>query len=363
MSEYNLRELLLSGHAPKHVKLLMAQGAVPLPAQEALELLVHLGSDDDEEISQQATETLNGWDESEIIALLRLRECPAIVLDFFADIQRPEHILQTILVNPSVSGETVARLAAAVSPALLDVIMDNRTRILESPAILEGIRRNPSATARVLGLAHEIETGFLEEKRKDYSIETAGETEAEAGEDSAAQTDVLDFEAEIAMLLSSPPPDIDLSLDGLLLESVDGDDSNISSRISTMPVRDKLKYAVFGTRELRAILIRDTNREVARAVLRSPKLKENEVETISAMRNVAEYILREIGNNRDWLKNTIIVNNLVKNPKTPSVIAQRLMPRLRTQELAIMARDRSLPDATRNNAKRLVKQRESKTGG
>jgi len=357
MSEYDLREMILSGRAPRNVRLLMAQGAMPLPAEETLELLVRLSGDDDEEISRQAVKTLDGWNESEILALLRLRDCPAVILDYFADPQRSEHVLQAIAANPSASGETIARMAASATQSVLESILDNRTRILEFPAILENIRRNPSANARILGLIQEIETEFLGEKRKDYSIESAVETEAES--DLAVLQDALDFEAEIAMLLSSPPPDADLSLEWLPLER-DAGDANIGGRITSMSAKEKIKYALFGTREVRAILIRDTNREVARAVLRSPKLKENEVEGIAAMRSVSEDVLREIGSSREWLKNTMIVHNLVKNPKTPATIAQRLMPRLRTHDLMLMTRDRSIPDATRNSALRLLKQRKAK---
>lgn len=357
--EYDLREMLLSGRAPKNVRLLMAQGAMPLPTQETLELLAYLISDEDAEISEQARKTLEGWNDSEIIALLRAKDCPAIILDSFADIKHSEHILQAVIANPSTSGETIARLAATARLTLLEAILDNRTRILEFPAILESIRRNPSADVRILGLVKEIETEFLGEKRKDYSIEYTRETKTDEKEDAAVHQDALDFEDEIAAFLSSPPPEADLSLDGLSLEA-DSDDANISSRIAAMPPKDKIKYALFGTREIRAILVRDTNREVARAVLRSPKIRENEVEAIAAMRSVSDEVLREIGTSRDWLRNSIIVNNLVKNPKTPSMIAQRLMPRLRTQELMLMTRDRSLPDATRNSAQRMVKQRAAK---
>ena len=366
MDEYDLRELVLSGHAPKNVRMMMAQGAAPLPAEGMLELLVHLRNDSDEEISHQAAATLDAWQEDEILALLRSRSCPTVVLDYFADPKNPEEFLQTIIANPSASGETIARLATGVSPALLDAILDNRIRILNFPAILEGIRRNPAAPTRMLGLVNEIETEFLGEKRKDYSIESSEGAEDEigtAGVDAAPDEDALDIEAEIAMLLAAPPPDnIEFSLEGLPIETEDNE-ANLGSRISSMSPKDKIKYALFGTREVRAMLIRDTNREVARAVLRSPKLRENEVEGFASMRNVSEFILREISNNREWLKNSTIVQSLVKNPKTPPIVAQRLMPRLRTQELMIMTRDRSIPDATRNNAKRLLKQRTAKDGG
>ena len=360
MSDSDIREMLLSGRAPKNVRLLMAQGAMPLPPQETLELLVHLSRDEDDEISQQAIKSLDGWEESETIALLQLKDCPAVIFDYFADAQRSEQILQAIITNPSAPGETIARLASAAPLNLLDSILDNRTRILEFPAILESIRGNPAVNARILGIIQEIETEFLGEKRKDYSVE---EEKAEAEGALAAQEGVLNFEDEIAMLLSSqPPPDIELSLDGLPLDGGESD-ANLSSRVASLPPKDKIKYALFGTREIRAILIRDTNREVARAVLRSPKLRDNEVEGISSMRSVSEDILREIGNRREWLKNSIIVYNLVKNPKTPASISQNLMSRLRTQDLMLMTRDRSIPDATRNNALRIVKQRTAKGSG
>ncbi|MDR0842127.1 MAG: hypothetical protein LBP68_01755 [Acidobacteriota bacterium] len=362
MSEYDLRELVISGHAPKNVRLLMARGAAPLPAEEMLELLVHLRNDPDEEVSSQAVGTLASWKEDEVLALLRSKNCPAVVLDYFADPQRSEEFLQTIIANPATSGGVIARLATDASPLLLDAILDNRTRILDFPAILEGVRRNPAATPRILGSVREIEIEFLGEKRKDYSIESTegAETGAAYAHTAIVDEEELDIEAEIAMLLSSPPAaDIELSLEGLPVETEDNE-ANLGSRIATMPVKDKIKYALFGTREVRAMLIRDTNREVARTVLRSPKLRENEVEGFAAMRNVSEFILREIGNSREWLKNSFIVQNLVKNPKTPTVISLRLLPRLRTQELTHMARDRSLPDATRTAAMRLMKQRNAK---
>ena len=100
-----------------------------------------------------------------------------------------------------------------------------------------------------------------------------------------------------------------------------------------MPLREKMRYALFGNREIRSMLIRDSNKEIARTVLRSPKLTDNEVEAIAAMRGVAEDILREIGQSRAWTKSYAVVQNLVKNPKTPPTISQNLLFRLRAPDL------------------------------
>jgi len=338
--------------------MLIAQGMAPLPAGKMLDLLICLLNDPDIEISLQAKKTIEAWDEKEILSQLKQKDCPPPVLEYFASCKNPEGFLQSIIENPSSSGKIIASLASSVPPNLLETILDNRTRILESPQILENIRRNPLATSEVLRLSKEIEDAFWGSKRKEYAIEPSAEQEFQSHQE---LQHISEFESEIELLISEPPPE-DLTLEALLTEESERETA-ITHRLSSMPTREKMRYALFGSREVRSMLVRDTNKEIARAVLRSPKLRENEVESIAAMRNVAEDILREIGNSREWTKGYSIVHNLVKNPKTPPTISQRLIFRLRTQDLALMTRDRSISDAVRHNATRLLKQRSAKGAG
>jgi hypothetical protein len=95
-------------------------------------------------------------------------------------------------------------------------------------------------------------------------------------------------------------------------------------------------------------------------VLRSPKLTDSEVEMISSMRSVSEDILREVGSNKEFTGSYSIVHNLVRNPKTPPVVSQRLLFRLRSQDLALLTRDRSISEAVRYNATRTLSLRAPK---
>ena len=52
--------------------------------------------------------------------------------------------------------------------------------------------------------------------------------------------------------------------------------------LSSLPIIDRMKLAMRGTREQRSQLIRDSNKLVAVAVLSSPKLNESEVEEFRA---------------------------------------------------------------------------------
>src|SRR5690606_29752842 len=117
-------------------------------------------------------------------------------------------------------------------------------------------------------------------------------------------------------------------------------------------VMEKMKLAMRGTREQRAVLIRDPNRIVAAAVLSSPKLTETEVESFARMANIAEEVLRVIGSNRQWTKNYGVVAGLVRNPKTPLSISMNLLPRINDRDIRMLAVDRNVPEPLRIAARK-----------
>jgi hypothetical protein len=119
-----------------------------------------------------------------------------------------------------------------------------------------------------------------------------------------------------------------------------------------MSVLEKMKAAMRGTREERAILVRDPNRLVAAAVLSSPKLTGPEVEAIAKMANVAEEVLRVIGTNRNWTKSYGVVAGLVRNPKTPVAIALNLLQRVNERDVKLLALDRNIPEPVRMAARK-----------
>jgi hypothetical protein len=130
------------------------------------------------------------------------------------------------------------------------------------------------------------------------------------------------------------------------------DDKNTIERIAAMNPAQKLQTAMRGTREERAILVRDANRLVAMAVLSSPKISESEVETIAKMTNVSEDILRSIGNTRAWVKKYSIVAALTRNSKTPIAVSLTLLSRLMEKDIKNLTTDRNIPDVVRLAARK-----------
>ena len=124
--------------------------------------------------------------------------------------------------------------------------------------------------------------------------------------------------------------------------------------LASLPVIDKIKLALRGTREQRSVLVRDPNKVVAVAVMGSPKLNPTEVEAIARMTSVQEEVLRIIGTSRHWVKNYPIVAALVGNAKTPLGIAMGLVKRLNERDLKLVARDRNVSDGVRAAARKFV---------
>ena len=90
-----------------------------------------------------------------------------------------------------------------------------------------------------------------------------------------------------------------------------------------MKVKDRIKLGMKGDREARSILIRDPNKVVAQAVINNPRITDQEVEAIAAMRTVSDEVLRLIGQNRGWARQYPVIHNLARNPRTPLKIRKK----------------------------------------
>jgi hypothetical protein len=136
----------------------------------------------------------------------------------------------------------------------------------------------------------------------------------------------------------------------------DPEDARTSTlqRIAGMTVAQRMALAMKGTREERAILIRDPNKIVGVAVLSSPKLTETEVESIAKMASISDELLRIIANTRAWVKNYGVVLALTRNPKTPVAVSMNLLSRLVEKDLKMLSTDRNVPEILRITARKKV---------
>jgi len=137
-------------------------------------------------------------------------------------------------------------------------------------------------------------------------------------------------------------------------EGAAGPEASDHKMLSSLSVLERMKLAMKGSREQRAVLVRDSNKLVAAAVMASPKLNEAEIEAFTKMGNVTEDVMRIIGNNRSWVKNYSIMLGVCRHPKTPPAIAMSFVQRLNEKDLKHMVTDRNAKEGLRLLAKKML---------
>jgi hypothetical protein len=218
--------------------------------------------------------------------------------------------------------------------AILVLLVDDRDAEIRAAA-LQTLDRIPVAPLQGFLARKEVPVG-LREFFADRGVFPAEIPPSESDDP------LVDDEASMA----DPAPDTDAG---------PGDEHlTVVQKIAQMGFSERLKAAIKGSREVRAILIRDANKLIAASVLSSPKVSDQEIESFSRMATVSEDILRIIAGNRAWLKNYGVVVGLARNAKTPLAISMNLMSRLNDRDLGVLSIDRNVPEPLRVAARKKV---------
>ncbi len=351
-----LVQRILAGDAPAPLRAAAARGALPLPRAALVRLFIHLGADPDEQIRSDAAASLAALTGDAIREVLADPSCPGEVLTHFAPVAaKNESLAEMVAFHPGVPDAALHTLASEGNASVIELVLTNQERLLSSPGILDRLSTNPALRADQRGKILDLLARFFKP-----SAEGSKGEEAPAG-----ATEVSDDPAEAARILEVDVGDLYASseiLDGDEFER--SDDHRMRSvyrKILTLNTAQKALLAMKGGREERTILVRDSNKVVALAVFRNPRLTEEEVESIAAMRNVAEEVLRTVATNREWSMNYAVMATLVRNPRTPQGLASNFVPHLTNKDLKLITMDRNVPEMIRRNAKRTFDLRTQKT--
>jgi hypothetical protein len=133
----------------------------------------------------------------------------------------------------------------------------------------------------------------------------------------------------------------------------------IESSLARLSVSQKIRVATLGNANQRAVLVRDANKLVVLAVLKSPGVGDAEIIRFSQARSLPDEAVRLICSTREWTKSYQVKLNLVNNPKTPIQDALRFMTHLRPNDLRLIENSRDVSRAIVTSAKQL----RSKRGG
>jgi hypothetical protein len=407
-------DLIRTSQVPSNLMQSAARGALAVPAEEMIEILVYLAHH--KLFGEQSKITLAGWDEKSSKTVAANPHTSPEVLGYLASLENLRiALLPELAENPSVSEEALDALAVSGARPVIEVLLTS-ARVAQSPKLLQALQTNPAMRANEL-------TEITNKLSKVESVTAAApelEAAAAGGDDEEVQVAVAKFlednAAELVAEKDQPFKPIGMSLEeatvtadavstqsGQVKQEVQEEKheeiealipqeaplsettgnaktkvaaalkkakaapppdrrDSVLQKIARLDIRGRITLAMRGTKEDRSILIRDSTKLVAIAVLDSPKISDGEVEKFALQKNVLEAVLRAIPMRRKFAKNYNITRNLVQNPRTPLDLSLGLMKNLLVHDLKNLSGNKEVSDTIRKTALRMFKQKVEKKG-
>ncbi len=403
---------------PSNMMQFAARGALQVSPAENIEILVYLALHN-KVFGELARMTLAGWDEKACLAAASDTQTSREVLDYFIspDNVRPR-ILPALLENPAVPDAQIVKLARLALRDIVETILKSK-RATSVPDVIAALCSNPyvrkEEIAQLKGGTQQDAPPGTPPAAASVATQHAAGTAPQATstpEASPTQSDtstpstpeeeqvvsayINDHSTEIASEGEKPFQPIGGALELLgsdyfpVVDSTEistpspGEPAasaaapaaakpasarpkphaepkreNTLQKINHLDVKGRIQLALKGNKEERSILIRDGTKVVALAVLEAPKLSDGEVEKFASQKNVLEAVLRQIPLKRRFMKNYIVVRNLVANPRTPLDLGLGLMKNLLIQDLKNLSNNKEVSETIRKLALKMFKQKQA----
>ena len=101
---------------------------------------------------------------------------------------------------------------------------------------------------------------------------------------------------------------------------------------------DKVQLALHGTKDDRAAILRDQNKQLHPFVLKSPNVSPEEVAGWAANAQMSAEFLKQIAERREWISRPAIALALARNPKAPAEIGLKALDYVPVEALRQMAK-------------------------
>ena len=335
---------------PVPLRMMAAKALVPLSPSDMVAVLFMLSFDLAETVRQAAAGTLFALPDRILSPSLRDEALKPPVLGHCLQVfAGNEEYVQTLTLNGSTPDEAVAVVAGTCSAKIAEIICQNQLRILRNDNILRKLCRNPNALVSVID-------GVC-----DFAVRS-GMLLQDVPQMQQARVRVFGPRALLK------PPQLGPTAEEVVNEYRELRDDNappveagkrltVSQRVTKMSISEKIKLATLGNREARGLLMRDNNKLVAVAVIRSPRITDGEVLAMANNRAIIDEVLRIIYSNREWIKNYSVKLALAKNPKTPLAISMRFLSTLQESDVRALARNKNVQAGIQLMAKKMLEKK------
>ncbi len=325
----------LSPSTPKEIRLKAAQRTASegqaLSPEDQVTLLFALSYDKEGDVKEAARRSFAGLEPDLLIEALDKRLDPLVIKNIVSVYRDNETILIMAALNADTDIETLKSLAETGPDEIVALLCDEKARLKAHPELLDALRKNPCSRNFILD-------ELAESLKKELSAEAPKQEGIEAGP-----------EAEKALAKAK-----------VKAAQIADDEHNIYKLVKSLTVGQKIKVALTGGKSIREFLVKDTNKVVCSAVLKNPRITEDEVMRVITSKSTSDDILRQVGRHKEWIKNYNIKINMVLNPKTPLQTSLKFLDHLYEKDLMSIAKGKNVPSVLASAARRKVDAKKKK---
>ncbi len=155
-----------SGSAPAPAKMAAARGALPLPPEDLLEILVVMCQDQDVDLRSTALKSLNEFDADRMRQVVKLTTTPIDILLYLCTWRGgKKDFYEAIVLNDSTPDTGMSELARwNKDGSLLELIAINQERMIRHPEIISALIANKASTPEAVRRATECRIEFFEKE-------------------------------------------------------------------------------------------------------------------------------------------------------------------------------------------------------
>ena len=361
-------------------RMMAARGLAPLPPREMVLVLAGLTFDADAALADAARASLGKLPDKIYQTALAGALPGSAMMPIATALVGRDGPLERIVLSRDTPDAVVAHVAVSASEHLAEIIANDQERLLRSRPVVQALRGNAallrSSLARVFDFL--VRSGVIH----DDMSETADALARLSSDDFQKVAENVELPPEVQALVDDTPPVAQTPAEAAHAAKADEDegekldqalDANVSQEekekrvpmlklVSKLNIAQKVALALKGNKEARSLLVRDSNRLVAVAAIRSPRITDSEAKAVAGSRTVHDDVIRHIATSKELSRSYGVKLALAGNPKTPLPMAMKLLPLLREADIKIMAKSKMVPAAVATQARRMVQAR-SQGGG
>lgn len=353
---------LIAPDAPDAIKQMAAKGLLPMPPLVQVCVLYQLQLTGTDALRSQATDTARKMTPATVQQVAKEPLLP-VVLDWLADLFYSDlAVLRPILLNPKTDGDTLVRIARLGDENTTEMIALNQARLLNTPGLIQALYMNRNTRASTadrivdFGVRNQVDLSDLPCYEEILAAIEGIEPltpEQQAAADAAFRESAAVAATEVVEEIDELPDHVEPPT----LEEEPYRNHSTAGRIALLNIAQRVRLAMLGSRGDRQVLIKDSNKIVMRAVIRSPAVSDTEAMMYAGIKSLPEEVVGFIARNKKWIRHYQMKKLLIYNPKTPIGDSIRFLNFMRPGDLKAIGMSRSLPGPVAKAASNMLKAR------